>query len=35
MNVVVMRETLPGEARVALVPESIRKLIPLKANVRV
>lgn len=35
MNIAVLRETLPGEARVALVPESIRKLIALKASVGV
>jgi NAD(P) transhydrogenase subunit alpha len=35
MKVVVLRETSPGEARVALVPESVRKLITLKASVAV
>lgn len=35
MNIVVVRETQPGEARVALMPESIAKLIPLKVNVKV
>lgn len=35
MNVVVLRETSPGEARVALVPESVRKLVALKATVSV
>ena len=35
MNVVVLRETSPGEARVALVPESVRKLVALKATVAV
>ena len=35
MNIAVLRETLPGEARVALVPESIRKLVALKASVQV
>ena len=35
MNVVVLRETAKGEARVALVPESIVKLVGLKANVLV
>lgn len=35
MKVVVLRETSPGEARVALVPESVRKLVALKANVSV
>ena len=33
MNIVVLRETLTGEARVALVPESVVKLVNLKANV--
>ncbi|MGI8919858.1 MAG: NAD(P) transhydrogenase subunit alpha [Pyrinomonadaceae bacterium] len=33
MNVVVLRETLKGEARVALVPESVAKLVGLKAKV--
>ncbi|MGH9905473.1 MAG: NAD(P) transhydrogenase subunit alpha, partial [Pyrinomonadaceae bacterium] len=35
MNIVVLRETLSGEARVALVPESVRKLVALKATVKV
>jgi NAD(P) transhydrogenase subunit alpha len=35
MNIAVLRETQPGEARVALVPESIRKLVALKADVSV
>ena len=35
MNLVVLRETQSGEARVALMPESIKKLVALKANVRV
>jgi H+-translocating NAD(P) transhydrogenase subunit alpha len=35
MNIAVLRETLPGEARVALVPEAIRKLVALKATVAV
>lgn len=35
MNVVVLRETATGEARVALVPESVVKLVGLKANVHV
>ena len=35
MKVVVLRETSPGEARVALVPESVRKLVALKASVTV
>jgi NAD(P) transhydrogenase subunit alpha len=33
MKIALLRETLPGEARVALVPESIRKLVALKAAV--
>jgi H+-translocating NAD(P) transhydrogenase subunit alpha len=35
LNVTVLKETLPGEARVALVPESIRKLAALKASIQV
>lgn len=35
MNIVVLQETQPGEARVALMPESIRKLVALKATVNV
>jgi NAD(P) transhydrogenase subunit alpha len=35
MNIAVLKETLPGEARVALVPESVRKLVALKASVSV
>ena len=35
MNVVVLRETANGEARVALVPESVVKLVGLKAHVQV
>ena len=35
MNIVVLRETQPGESRVALMPESIRKLVALKATVKV
>ena len=35
MNVVVLRETQAGEARVALMPESVKKLIGLKATVLV
>jgi H+-translocating NAD(P) transhydrogenase subunit alpha len=35
MNIVILRETLSGEARVALVPESVRKLVALKATVKV
>src|SRR5579872_4201390 len=33
MRVAVLRETLPGEARVALVPESVKKLIAAKNEV--
>jgi len=33
MNIVVLRETQAGEARIALMPESIKKLIALKATV--
>lgn len=35
MNVVVLRETLPGEARVALMPESVKKLVASKVSVLV
>ena len=35
MNIAVLKETLAGEARVALVPESIRKLIALNVSVTV
>jgi len=35
MNVVVLRETQAAEARVALMPESVRKLSGLKATVKV
>ena len=35
MNIAVLKETQPGEARVALVPESVRKLTALKATVSV
>ena len=35
MRIAVLRETQPGEARVALVPESVRKLIALKVSVSV
>ncbi|HEX7177065.1 MAG TPA: Re/Si-specific NAD(P)(+) transhydrogenase subunit alpha [Pyrinomonadaceae bacterium] len=35
MNIAVLRETQPGEARVALVPESVKKLIAVKAGVTV
>ena len=33
MRVAVLRETLPGEARVALVPESVKKLAAAKNEV--
>ncbi len=33
MNIVVLRETQSGEARVALMPESVKKLVALKAAV--
>jgi H+-translocating NAD(P) transhydrogenase subunit alpha len=33
MNIVVLRETQAGEARVALMPESVKKLVALKASV--
>ena len=35
MNVVVLRETQPGEARAALMPESVKKLVDLKCIVQV
>ena len=35
MNVVVLRETQPGENRTALMPESVKKLIDLKCSVLV
>jgi proton-translocating NAD(P)+ transhydrogenase subunit alpha len=35
MKIAVLKETQPGEARVALVPESVRKLVALKAAVSV
>jgi len=35
MNVVVLRETRPEEARVALMPESVRKLVALKVSVQI
>lgn len=35
MNIVVLRETQKGEARVALMPESVKKLSDLKATVLV
>src|ERR1700694_2679997 len=33
MKIVVLRETEGGDARVALVPESVKKLVALKASV--
>ncbi|MBC8028672.1 MAG: NAD(P) transhydrogenase subunit alpha [Pyrinomonadaceae bacterium] len=33
MNIVVLRETLSGEARVALMPESVKKLVALQVSV--
>jgi NAD(P) transhydrogenase subunit alpha len=35
MNIAVLTETQQGEARVALVPESVRKLVALKATVTI
>jgi len=35
MNVVVLRETQPGEARAALMPESVKKLTALKCAVQI
>jgi NAD(P) transhydrogenase subunit alpha len=35
LNIVVLREQQPGEARVALMPEAVRKLTALKANVHI
>ena len=35
MNVVVLRETQPGESRTALMPESVKKLVDLKCTVLV
>ena len=35
MNVVVLRETQEGEARVALMPESVKKLVALKVVVHI
>jgi hypothetical protein len=34
MNIVVLRETQEGEARVALMPESVKKLAALGASVQ-
>jgi NAD(P) transhydrogenase subunit alpha len=35
MNITVLNETAPGEARVALMPDSVTKLIAAKASVRI
>jgi NAD(P) transhydrogenase subunit alpha len=35
MNIVVLRETQAGESRIALMPESIKKLVALKATVQI
>lgn len=35
MNIVVLREIAPGEARVALMPDSVKKIVALKASVAV
>ena len=35
MNIVVLRETQAGEARVALMPESVKKLVALKTSVQI
>jgi len=35
MNIVVLRENAPGEARVALMPDSVKKIVALKASVAV
>jgi NAD(P) transhydrogenase subunit alpha len=35
MNIVVLRETQAGEARVALMPESVKKLVALKVSVKI
>jgi NAD(P) transhydrogenase subunit alpha len=35
MNIVVLREAQAGESRVALMPESVKKLIALKASVQI
>src|SRR4030095_9371850 len=32
MNIVILREKQKGEARVALMPESVKKLVALKAS---
>src|SRR5437762_5777234 len=35
MNIAVLNETAPGEARVALMPDSVQKLVALKASVSI
>ena len=35
MKIAVLKETTPGEARVALMPDSVKKLVALKASVAV
>jgi NAD(P) transhydrogenase subunit alpha len=35
MNIVVLRETQPGEARAALMPESVKKLVDLKCTIQI
>src|SRR5207302_8701300 len=35
MNIAVLRETEAGEARVALMPDSVQKLVALKASVSI
>src|SRR5215213_485576 len=35
MNIVVLRETQEGEARVALMPESVKKLVGLGTSVHI
>src|SRR2546423_2850692 len=35
MNIAVLNETSPGEARVALMPDSVQKLVAAKANVSI
>ena len=35
MQITLLKETQPGETRVALVPESVKKLVSLKAQVAV
>jgi NAD(P) transhydrogenase subunit alpha len=35
MNIVVLRDSTPGEARVALMPESVKKLVALKVSVTI